>query len=461
MTKQSFLLLLFCIIIILGVRAQETDSLMIRKIYDEALTNGKSYELLGQLCNEIGSRLSGSPEADRAVEWARMAMQSLGLGTVYLQEVMVPHWVRGDKEVGKIISSKTLVLKELPVCALGGSIGTGKDGIIGNVIEVYQFEELEKLGREKIEGNIVFYNRPMDPKYISTFDAYSKAVGQRWAGAIRASKYGAVGVIVRSLTLKLDDFPHTGSMGYRDTVKKIPAAAISTKGADFLSKRLKVDRALKFHLKMNCETLPEKKSYNVIAEMKGSEFPDEIIVVGGHLDSWDMGDGAHDDGAGCVQSIEVLRIFRALNIKPKRTIRAVMFMNEENGLKGAKKYAEEAKLKKEKHIAAIESDAGAFSPRGFGIETDDSLKLAKILEWKSLFAPYGLHEIGIGYGGADISKLKDQNVVLIGLRPDSQRYFDYHHADSDTFDKINKRELELGGAAMAALVYLLSEHGLK
>lgn len=436
------------------------DSLLIRKIFSEALSNRTSYDQLAYLSNQIGGRLSGSPEAEKAVNFTKAEMDKMGLDRVYLQEVMVPHWVRGEKEVGKMVGKKGKKV-EVSVCALGGSVGTGKKGITAEVIEVKSLDEVAKLGKEKVAGKIVFFNRPMEPSHVNAFHAYGGAVDQRGRGAIEAAKYGAVAVIVRSMNLALDDFPHTGAMRYEEGVTKIPAAAISTNGAELLSHRLKDEPGLQFYLKQNPQTLPDAKSYNVIGEIKGSENPDEIIVVGGHLDSWDLGDGSHDDGAGCVQAIEVLRIMKALNIKPKRTIRAVMFMNEENGVRGGLKYAEEAKTKNENHIAAIESDAGGFTPRGFGI--DGPLKYVKAIQsWKTLLEHYGLHDFGPGYGGVDINPLRKNNAetALIGLEPDSQRYFEVHHAASDTFDKINQRELALGAGSMAALAYLLSEYGL-
>ena len=439
--------------------AQTSDSVLIRKIYNEALSNRTSYEQLDYLSNKIGGRLSGSPEAEKAVNWAKAEMEKMGLDRVYLQEVMVPHWVRGEKEEGKIVGKKGKKV-EVPVCALGGSIGTGKKGITAEVLEVKSLEEVAKLGKEKISGKIVFFNRPMEAIQVNAFHAYGGAVDQRGRGAVEAAKYGAVGVIVRSMNLALDDFPHTGAMRYDDAVTKIPAAAISTNGAELLSHRLKDEPGLQFYLKQNPQTLPDAKSYNVIGEIKGSQNPEEIIVVGGHLDSWDLGDGSHDDGAGCVQAMEVLRIMKSLNLKPKRTIRAVMFMNEENGVRGGKKYAEEAKANHEDHIAAIESDAGGFSPRGFGIEGKPN-QVKQIQQWKYLLEPYDLHHLGAGHGGTDIGPLATTGeVALIGLEPDSQRYFELHHAASDTFDKVNQRELALGAGAMAALVYLLSEHGL-
>lgn len=436
------------------------DSAVIRKIYDDALTSYDSYNNLRYLTKNIGGRLSGSPQAAAAVEWSRQVMDTMGLDRVYVQEVMVPHWVRGDKEVGQIYNSKERGAVVVPICALGGSVGTGKQGLSAEVVEVHNFEELEKLGRKNVKGKIVFFNRPFDNKLVYTMDAYSGAVDQRGGGPVAAANLGAVGVIARSMASELQDVPHTGGTRYKDGVTKIPAAAISTNGAELLSSLLKNDPKLKFHMRMTCETLPDVKSYNVIGEIKGSEKPEEIIVVGGHLDSWDLAEGAHDDGTGCVQSIEVLRLIKDLGIKPKRTIRAVMFMNEENGLRGGTKYAELAKQNNETHVAAIESDAGGFTPRGFEVEGSDA-QLSKVAAWKPLFAPYGLTDVGHGHGGADIGPLKGQkNVTLIGYMPDSQRYFDYHHTPIDVFENVNRREMQLGAAGMASLVYLISQYGL-
>jgi len=438
----------------------QNDSVTIKKIYSEVLKNSTSYSNLNYLCKNIGGRLSGSPQAEKAVEWAFKAMKEAGADTVYLQECMVPHWVRGEKEVGQALNPTTKEVKNLSICALGSSVGTPEEGITAKVIEVKSYEELEKLGKKNIEGKIVFFNQPMEPTLIETFHAYGKAVAFRWGGASEAAKYGALAVIVRSCTHALDDNPHTGVMGYKDGINKVPACAISTMGAEWLSSALKKEDDLKFHLKMNCQTFPDVKSYNVIGEIRGSEKSNEFITVGGHLDSWDNGDGAHDDGAGVVQSIEVIRAFKALGIKPKKTIRAVAFMNEENGGRGGKKYAEEAKKNNEKHIAAIESDAGGFSPRGFSSEMNDKQK-QKLLSWAPLFIDYGVYDFTQIGGGSDIDPLHDMmEVPIIGLSPDSQRYFDYHHTAIDKFEAVNKRELELGAASMAALIWLISEYGL-
>ncbi len=455
MIRKHFTLFLLCISFY--ANGQNTDSLTIRKIYDEALGNGQSYEWLRYLTQQIGPRLSGSEGAQKAVDWTKQLMEQQGFDRVFLQEVMVPHWVRGAKEVAYIQNGKQKI--NVPIAALGGSVATPVKGVETQVIEVQDFPELRALGAEKVKGKIVFFNRPMDPTKTNTFDAYGGAVNQRANGATEAAKLGAVGAIVRSMGLTQDDNPHTGGMRYGTGVPLIPTAAISTNAANLLSKSLKENPTLTFYFKQNCESLPDAKSYNVVGELKGSEKPDEIIVVGGHLDSWDLAQGAHDDGTGCVQSIEVLRILKALGIKPKRTIRAVMFMNEENGLRGGIKYADLAKQNNEKHIAAIESDEGGFTPRGFGIVGTAQQK-EKVIQWKPLLSPYGLHDIGPGGGGADIGPMAALGTVLFGFKPDSQRYFDFHHTPADRFEAVNKRELELGGASMAALVYLLDTYGL-
>lgn len=439
---------------------QTTDENTIRLLFDAALGKGESYKMLDHLTGSIGPRLSGSPGAAAAVEWSRHVMQEYEFDSVWLQPVMVPHWVRGQKEEGRIINSKKMGTVPVNICALGGSVGTGPGGIAASVIEVKSFEELKQLGAGQVKGKIVFFNRPMDPTKINTFAAYAGAVNQRGAGASEAARYGAAAVVVRSMGSNIEDYPHTGGMQYAPNIPQIPAVAISTKHAELLSKLLKDDAGLQFYFETHCETLEDAPSFNVIGELKGTEHRDEIIVVSGHLDSWDLAQGAHDDGAGCVQAIEVLRLFKAIGYRPKRTIRAVMYMNEENGLRGGLMYATLAEKNKEKHIAAMESDRGGFTPRGFSMTASDSEK-ARIRSWRPLLEPYGLSDFGQEGGGADIGPLARTNVALIGFLPDSQRYFDYHHTPVDTFDKVNKRELEMGAASMAALTYLIDKYGLK
>jgi hypothetical protein len=432
----------------------------IASIYDASLSEGASYQWLDHLSNQIGGRLSGSLNAERAVQWGKEELEQLGLDRVWLQPVMVPKWVRGNFEYANIETSPGNTIN-VPVCALGGSIATPAAGIRAGVVEVQSLDELKAIGSDAIQGKIVFFNRPMNAKSIRTFEAYSAAVDQRTKGAAEASKYGAVATIVRSMNLRLDDFPHTGSTKYDGIPlsQRIPAAAISTNGAELLSSMLKLNPGLSFFLKQNCKNYPDVPSHNVIGEIKGTEKPKEIIVVGGHLDSWDLGDGSHDDGAGIVQSMEVLRLFKKLNIKPKRTLRVVLFMNEENGLRGGTKYAAEAKQNKEKHYMALESDAGGFTPRGFSFDCTDK-QFQALQQLFSFLKPYQIREFSRGGSGADIGPLKDGKVLLAGLRPDSQRYFDYHHSANDTFDAVNKRELELGAAAMTSLIYLIDQINL-
>ncbi|WP_339651766.1 M20/M25/M40 family metallo-hydrolase [uncultured Maribacter sp.] len=439
--------------------SQNNDQEQIKKIYDAALTQGKGYDWLNYLSNQIGGRLSGSVQAQQAINYSKSQLDLLGLDKVWLQPVMVPKWVRGTTEFAYFETTPGITTN-VAICALGGSVATPPEGIKANIIEVNGIEELVTLGKDKIQGKIVFFNKPMDPTQINTFNAYSNCVDQRYSGAFEASKYGALGVIVRSMNLRLDDFPHTGSMGYDEQSidDRIPAAAISTNAADLLSTSLKLKPEINFYFKQNCKQFEDVESYNVIGEIRGGSKPEEIIVVGGHLDSWDLGDGSHDDGAGCVQSMEVLNLFQKTGYKPKRTIRVVLFMNEENGLRGGKKYAEVAEANNEKHIFALESDSGGFTPRGFTFDSNDK-DFDKIKSWKPLFEPYLIHYFEKGGSGADIGPLKKESLVLAGLRPDSQRYFDYHHAANDTFEQVNKRELELGSAAMASLIYLVDTYG--
>ena len=437
----------------------EENSVFIDKIYDQALSNGNSYEWLDYLSNQIGGRLSGSINYERSVKWGKEQLDLLEIDSVWLQPVMVPKWVRGAPEYAHIETRPGNNIS-VPIVALGGSISTPSIGISANVVEVKSFKELSDIGRDSVSGKIVFFNRPMDVTLINTFQAYGGSVNQRTQGAVQAAKLGAVGVIVRSMTTTLDNYPHTGSMYYEglSLSQRIPAAAISTNGAELLSSMLSLNPKIRFFFRQNSRNFPDVLTHTVIGEIKGSEKPDEIIVVGGHLDSWDLGDGSHDDGAGIVQSMEVLRIFKSLKYIPKRTIRVVLFANEENGLRGGNKYAEVAKLKNEKHFFAIESDAGGFTPRGISFDTSEK-EFESLKKFEEYFNYYGVSFLQ-GGSGADIGPLKDGNTILAGLRPDPQRYFDYHHAASDTFDKINKRELELGAAAMASIIYLMDNYKL-
>lgn len=437
--------------------AQNEDSLALRKIYSYHLTQSNTYENLRYLCKKIGGRISGSPQAEQAVEWAKQAMIKAGADTVYLIPCMVPKWMRGAQE--KCTATSGSVSEKLSVCALGGSVCTPREGIKAKVIEVTSYEELEKLGTEKIKGNIVFYNVSFDPALISTGSAYGKTVKYRYDGPSKAAKYGAVASVVKSMTLANDDQPHTGVMGYDTLVKtKIPCFAVSAKGAGILSAMLKKDKNLQLHLFSDCKTLEDVPSFSVVGEIRGKEFPNEVIVAGGHLDSWDTGEGAHDDGAGVVQSIEILNALKSSGIKNKRTFRAIAFMNEENGLRGGKSYAEYAAKEKKKHITALESDGGGLVPRSLGISTNGDT-LAYYKKWEKLFEPYAVL-ISANGGGADIGPLQKLGTTQMSLNVDNQRYFDYHHTPADVFENVHKRELELGSAAMTSLVYLLDKYGV-
>ena len=448
--------IIFFLISFLTINAQAQDAKTIRTIYDLALTESEAYENLRVLCKDVGHRLSGSEGADSAVVWGQRVLEKLELDTIYLQEITVPHWERGRREKAYFYNEKGKNM--LDVCALGGSVSTGMNQFIkGDVLEVKSLDEVNNLPDSLVKGKIIFYNRPMDPKKISTFSAYGSCVDQRYSGAIEASKKGAIAVIVRSMNVRQDDFPHTGSMAYEEGVDSIPAFAISTNGADYLSENVTKYDNLELNLKSFCKSYPDKISHNVIGEIKGFEFPNEYITVGGHLDSWDLGEGAHDDGAGVVQSIEVLHLLNMMNIKPKHSIRVVLFMNEENGNRGGKHYAERAAAKNEKHLMALESDRGGFSPRGFSVNGTEK-QLNGIKEWIDLFEPYGIHEFKMGFAGVDINPLEDGKICLIGLSPDSQRYFDHHHSDNDVFEEVNKRELVLGAASMTSLVYLIDKY---
>lgn len=449
---------IFALLLTLASWAQ-ADSEAVKNLFENSLEDGMSYHWLDHLSNEIGGRLSGSENAKKAVLYVKDELENLGLDEVRLQSVMVPKWERGSTEKGEIRGTDGSK-RSLNICALGGSVGTPETGVSSNVIEVKGIEQLKAMDPETLKGKIIFFNRPMEKKLIHTFEAYGGCVDQRYSGAMEAGKLGAAGVIVRSMNLRLDDFPHTGSMTYGDlpVEQRIPSAAISTNDADFLSNRLKTDPGLELFFWQNCKQFEDVESFNVIGEITGTEFPNQYMLVGGHLDSWDLGDGSHDDGAGVVQSMEVLRLLKKSGIRPRRSIRVVLFMNEENGLRGGKKYAEEALSKGENHIFALESDSGGFTPRGFSFDCSDE-DYARILQWKPLFKPYLIHYFEKGGSGADIGPLKSERIVLAGLRPDSQRYFDHHHASNDTFDAVNQRELELGAATMASLVYLIDRYG--
>ncbi len=452
------LLLLFAFLPFMTI-AQKTDSIFIRKIANDILVNGKAYEQLRYLTKQIGGRLAGSPQMTMAENWGLKTLKELGADNAYLQECMVPQWVRGGEDKATVVSVDGKKQKrQLDVLALGNSLGSGKKGVTAEVIAVASYNELEKL-KDEVKGKIVFYNYPFNPIYLRPGQAYGESGVYRRNGPSRAAKYGAVGVIVRSLTEATDNNPHTGATLYNDSFPKIPAVAVGLEDAAYLWKTCKENKNVKVTITTQGHFLPDAVGHNVIAELKGAD-PNEFITIGGHLDSWDVNEGAHDDGTGIVQTMEVLRVLKTLGYKPKKTIRFVLFANEENGLRGGEKYAEQAKANKEKHVFALESDNGGFTPRGFSF-TISNAGLQKIQPWQELLQPYGVFELIKGGGGADIGPLNTNfNTPVAELLPDNQRYFDVHHARTDVFEQVNKRELLLGAINMAALIYLVDKYGL-
>lgn len=441
------------------------DSALIRRLADTILTDNKTYSNLQVLTKSVGQRLSGSAGYYKAEKWGQAALGDALADKVWLRECMVPHWTRGGKDSASFAavtehgSAGLLHYGGLDILALGNSVGTGPKGITAPVILIHNFDELEQR-KDEVKGKIVFYNYKFNPLFVETFQAYGDAVRYRGAGASRAAKYGALAVLVRSMSSSVDNNPHTGALNYSDSTQKIPAAAVGLRDADALASLLEHPRsAVNVYLRTNARMLPDTLAHNVVGELQGSEFPDEYITVGGHLDSWDPAEGAQDDGAGCVQSIEVLRALKAIGYKPRHTIRVVLFANEENGGRGGRAYAAAAKAKGEKHILGLESDNGGFTPRAFTLSLSEE-KLAALQSWVRLLKPYGVYELEKGGGGSDVNPLGPQLGAVVGeLRPDSQRYFDYHHSRGDVLEAVNKRELELGAVNMAAFVYLVDKYG--
>jgi len=465
-----------------GGGSMAEDSALIRRLADTILTDLRAYGNLRTLTKTVGARLSGSPGYYKAEKWGKAALEEAQADKVWMQECMVPHWVRGGKDYASWKGGATSHGGdgaarggggELDILALGNSVGTGPKGIEAPVVLIHNFVELEQR-KDELKGKIVFYNYKFNPLFVETFRAYGDAVRYRGSGASRAAKYGAVAVLVRSMSSSVDNVPHTGALMYNDSFPKIPAAAVGLRDADRLAAALeaggegKSGRAegksggegrVRVFLRTNGQMLPDTLAHNVIGELKGSEYPDQYITVGGHLDSWDPAEGAQDDGAGCVQSIEVLRALKAIGYQPKHTIRVVLFANEENGGRGGKKYAEAAKENREQHLLGLESDAGGFTPRSFQLSLSPD-SLAALAPWVKLLEPYGVYMLEKGGGGSDTNPLGAAVGAVVGeLRPDSQRYFDYHHARTDVLENVNKRELELGAVNMAALIYLVDKYG--
>lgn len=430
------------------------DSIQFKNISDEILVNGTAYESLRDLTQSIGHRLSGSNAYEKATDWAVRKLKEAGADKVWKEAVMVPVWERGKESLS--IKESNGKWKNLNMLSLGNSEGTKGKDLEGEIIFVRNKEDFDQLSDEKVKGKIIFFNYAFNQKHISTGQAYGEAGKYRRSAASWAGKRGAKAVIIRSLSSALDNVPHTGMMRYdEDDTAKIPAVAIGPKSADELEKTLKKEKVFA-KLNSNATMKGEKLSHTVIGEITGKK-DQSVIVVGGHLDSWDVGEGAQDDGAGIVQSFEVLRTFKKLGLENNHTIRVVCFANEENGVRGGNKYAENIKKNKEKHLFAIESDGGGFTPRGFGLVMNPE-KREQVQSWRNLFLPYGVHNFEVQYAGTDIEPMEPLGVPLAELMTDSQRYFDIHHSAEDTFDKVNRRELLLGAAVMGQLIYMIDQN---
>ncbi|HPB58461.1 MAG TPA: M20/M25/M40 family metallo-hydrolase [Candidatus Saccharicenans sp.] len=427
-----------------------------KKMAETALKEEKAYEILKTLALP-GGRLTGSPAAARAVSRATDLMTKLGFDLVKQEPVKVNRWQRGQTEKA-LVKSKKGGQHRLNICALGNSIGTPRSGLEAEVLEVHSFEELEEL-KQAINGKIVFFNVPMDRAEPNPFAAYGRAVPYRTNGASAAARYGAVAVLVRSMTFRLDDYPHTGLMIYDENIPKIPAAAVATNHADQLSLWLKEDPHLKLSLMMNCGQLPPVISANVLGQLTGEERPEEIILLAGHLDSWDLSPGANDDAAGCVVAIEALRLIKEAGWRPKRTIRAVLFMDEEFGGTGGRFYATSASRKSEKHLLAIEQDNGGGAPVGLALRGGDKI-IEKAEKLKEILSPFGINWIRPGGGGVDISPLIQEGTLAGSVIPETQRYFDFHHSALDQPTTVHPREIELQAIVLAIVSYYFSQEGI-
>lgn len=432
----------------------------LKQIQAAALASDYAYRQTGYLSNNIGARLTGSLQAQRAVEYVADEMKKLGL-TVRLQKLTVPHWVRGE-ERGELVEFEGMAkgtTQKIVLTALGGSIATDKNGLIGEIIVANSFEELEKLGRKNVEGKIVLLNNIFDREMqASGFggQAYGQATQYRGGGAIAAGRLGAIAVLVRSAGGSQNRLAHTGAMRYADDVTKIPAAAVSFEDAETIAYLAKMGM-VKIKLTLTPQTLPDTTGYNVIADLKGSEKPDEIVIVSGHLDSWDLGTGALDDACGVAVSMQVPYLLKQLKIRPKRTVRVIAWMNEENGLAGGRTYGQEEDANISKHFAALEADAGASHPLGFYF-TGKPEALAFFTPISNILRSQGanLSQIQPGGVGADIGPLTQKGVPSFAPWFNQQSYFNYHHTAADTFDKINPKELQEVGSVMAVLAYGLA-----
>jgi carboxypeptidase Q len=425
-----------------------------RRIVDTARADRRAYDTLVELSDTIGHRLAGSPSLDQAITWAAARMKTDGLD-VRTEPVMVPHWKRGVEEAAIVAPHA----RPLTILGLGGSVSTPRGGITAPVVVVRDWDELERR-KADVKGKIVVYNAAMPPWTRERGSGYGIAVEYRWSGASRAAKHGAVAVLVRSATSRSLNTPHTGSLGYDKDVAKIPAGSLTIEDAELLA-RLAARGPVQVRLRLESQVLPDAPSANVIGELSGRELPDEIVVIGAHLDSWDVGQGAHDDGAGCVTMMEALALIKRLGLQPRRTIRVVLFTNEENGLRGGKAYAQEHAAELPHTVLALEADSGGFQPTGFGVDHKDPAIARRIqqriAQIATLLRPLGTLKVELGGGGADISPMKPAGVPQVGLWVDNRTYFDYHHTAADTVDKVDPAHLADMVAATAVLAYVVAD----
>jgi len=427
-----------------------------KKIIDTTMASNDAWNKMEALCLEIGHRLSGSPQLDQAITWAVHTMKADGQQNVIAEPVMVPRWVRGSESATMIAPRH----ERLGMLGLGGSVGTSQKGITAQVVVADSEDALKALG-ESVKGKIVLFNQAMPPYDPERGSGYGTGVYFRTHGARLASEQGAVAVLVRSATARSLRSPHTGAMRYGDAKVKIPAAAITLEDTDMIARLVKRGVRVMVSLKMAAKTYPDVASANVIGELVGRSHPDEFVVIGGHIDSWDVGQGAHDDGAGCVMAMEAINVLRKMNLRPRRTIRVVMWTNEENGLRGGRAYAKQHEAELPRHVAAIESDSGAFAPRGFSVDCVDeqreALAAEQLKEIVGLMQSLGPLESNVGGSGADVSPMKPSGVVLMGQRVEGSTYFDYHHTMADTLDKVDPTLLSKNVAAMATMAYILAD----
>jgi len=419
------------------------------RILGTELVQGQAYELLRHLTDRIGPRLSGSAGAELAVRWTQERLRADGLAA-HAEKVLVPHWIRGT-ESAEILPPNA---HGLVLTALGGSEPTPPGGVSAEVVEVKSFEDLKALGEAKVRGKIVLFNRAL--RLGSETEGYGALSPLRTKGAVEAARLGAAATLVRSLGTYSMRIPHTGSVNYEATVARIPAAAITAEDAELIHRLLAAGQKVQVRLVLGCRAEPDVESANVVADLRGAEKPDEIVLIGAHLDSWDLATGAIDDGAGVAMVMESLRLLKSLGLAPRRTIRGVLFMNEENGLRGGRGYAEAHKSEWTRHVAAIESDSGAARPTGLSVQTGPG-GLGMLSQIAALLEPVGASQVTEGFGGSDITPLRTGGVPLLGLRQDQTHYFDWHHTSADTLDKVVPQELAENTAAMAVLAFVLAD----